>query len=47
MPWDAAHVARYAAAGVDRCVFNLPSHDRDDTERSLDRLSGLLKPFLS
>ena len=37
---DAAGVARYAEAGVDRCVFWVPATSRDDTLRVLDVAAG-------
>jgi probable F420-dependent oxidoreductase len=47
MPHDADAVARYAeaarTAGIDRCVFNLPSRDIAETTSVLDRLAEIVR----
>jgi probable F420-dependent oxidoreductase len=45
MPHDAGAVARYAdaGAGIERCVFNLPSRDRGETMAVLDRLAEIVR----
>ena len=43
MPDDAEAVARYADAGIERCVFNLPSRDVDETTAVLDRLAEIVR----
>ncbi len=39
-------IARYAAAGVTRCVFTLPSGDRTAIERSIARLMEAVEQFI-
>jgi probable F420-dependent oxidoreductase len=43
MPDDERAVARYAEAGIERCVFNLPSRDAGETTAVLDRLAGFVR----
>jgi probable F420-dependent oxidoreductase len=43
MPWDGDRIARYAAHGIARCVLDLPSRQRDETARALDRLADLVR----
>jgi probable F420-dependent oxidoreductase len=43
MPHDRDAVARYADAGITRCVFNLPSRDRGETIAVLDRLAEIVR----
>jgi alkanesulfonate monooxygenase SsuD/methylene tetrahydromethanopterin reductase-like flavin-dependent oxidoreductase (luciferase family) len=45
MPQDPALIERYAAAGIERCVFNVPSRERRETETALDRLAALVAPY--
>lgn len=49
MPHDAGAVARYAeatTAGIERCVFNLPSRNLAETTAVLDRLAEIVQPWL-
>ena len=41
-PHDPAVMAALAAAGVERCVFNIPSRNMSETERALDELLTLV-----
>lgn len=45
VPHDAEVVRRYDRPGIERCVFNVPSRDRRETEAVLDRLAALVAPF--
>jgi probable F420-dependent oxidoreductase len=43
MPDDGDAVARYADAGIERCVFNLPSQDIAETTAAIDRLAEIVR----
>jgi probable F420-dependent oxidoreductase len=47
MPYDSAAVARYvdADAGIERCVFNVPSRDVGETTAALDRLAPIVEHY--
>lgn len=42
-PSEAGMVERYAAAGIDRCLFQLPNGDTSEVARALDRLADRIR----
>ena len=47
LPPERREIERYAAAGVTRCVFTLPSGDRAAVERAIEHLTKIIAPYTS
>jgi probable F420-dependent oxidoreductase len=45
VPSEGREIERYAAVGVTRCVFTLPSGDRAVVERAVERLAKTIEPY--
>jgi probable F420-dependent oxidoreductase len=43
---DASEIKRHADAGVDRCIYYVPSDGRDQALARLEELAALIKPFI-